>query len=249
MDHTGQLHIIDIHTHILPGIDDGSDSWEESLAMLQTAYESGVRAIIATPHFLPWEEKHNTDKVCSLCDELMRRAKDELNISIPVYPGQELYCYGGLPGDLDQKKALTLAGTRNVLIEFSEDVRFEEVYRSVTELGRSGYRPVIAHFERFVCLRERGRIRQIKEAGAGIQSNIHAVLHERQKSFFGYRWLKKQYEQQAVDYIGSDMHNTSSRPPIMQKDLEWFERNLDGEYLERVMERNAGEMVERSPDS
>lgn len=235
--------IIDIHSHILPGIDDGSDSWDESLQMLKIAYEGGVRALIATPHFLPWEEEHNTARVRGLCGELMERAKKELDIEIPVYPGQELYYYGGLPADLDKGRALTLAGTRNVLIEFAESVRFEEIKRAVTELGRSGYRPVIAHFERFACLREKGRVGQIKEAGAAIQSNIHAVLHERKRSFSGYRWLKRQYERQLIDYTGSDMHNASTRPPVRQQDIVWYKKHLPEGYFRGVMGENAWEII------
>lgn len=232
-DHHSNMNICDIHTHLLPGIDDGSDSWEETMEMVRAAYAGGVRTIIATPHFLPWEEEHNTGKVRPLCEELAGRIRAEQDIHMEIYPGQELYYYGGLTDDLDSGRALTLAGTRNVLIEFAEAVSFDAMQMAVIRLTRGGYRPVIAHFERFACLRERGRVGQIRELGAGIQSNIHAV-QLRENRF----WLKRQYRAGAVDYIGSDMHNTKSRPPVMPQDLVWYERHLSEDYLRQVMSGN-----------
>lgn len=232
------LNICDIHTHLLPGIDDGSDSWEETMEMVRTAYVGGVRMIIATPHFLPWEKEHNTMKVRPLCEELSRRIQAVQDIQMEVYPGQELYYYGGLVDDLDSGRALALGSTRNVLIEFSEDVSFDAMQKAVIRLTRSGYRPVIAHFERFGCLREKGRVAQIRELGAGIQSNIHAV-QLRENRF----WLKRQYRARSVDYIGSDMHNTESRPPIILEDLVWYGRHLPQEYLRQVMSENGRKLL------
>lgn len=237
---TTNLNICDIHSHLLPGIDDGSDSWAETMEMVLSAYQSGVRTIIATPHFLPWEEKHNTDQVLPLCEELARRSREELGIAISVYPGQELYYYGGLLEDLDSGRALTLGGTRNVLVEFAPDIPFDEIRRAVIVLTRGGYQPILAHFERFFCLRKKGRVREIKDLGAAIQSNIRSMhvrgLFDRGRA--DYIWLRRQYENRLVDYIGSDMHNMTTRPPITPEDRMWYEENLAPDYLRQVMSEN-----------
>lgn len=63
------MHICDIHSHILPGIDDGSPDWETTLVMLKDAWKAGVREIIATPHYLPWQKHPIAQKVPALCQE------------------------------------------------------------------------------------------------------------------------------------------------------------------------------------
>lgn len=228
--------IWDTHSHCLPGIDDGSRNWDMTMQMLQVSWESGVRTVIATPHYLPWRDPVPAQKIRGLCEEAMERAGKELGIGIRILPGAELYYYNGIIEDLREGRALTLAGTRTVLVEFSEKVPWSELHAGLVQLRRSGYRPVLAHAERFGCLRKNGHFEEILEEGVYIQSNIQEV----ETGLFNDlgRWVRKQYRERTIHFIGSDMHNLSSRPPISRAQLAWFEKKVDDGYRRELFAEN-----------
>lgn len=92
--------ICDIHTHILPGIDDGASDWEMSLAMVKAAAGAKVGMIIATPHYLPWKSDNHTEQIEPLCRELMYRSKKFLDTDITILPGQEIFYHQDLLEEL-----------------------------------------------------------------------------------------------------------------------------------------------------
>ena len=142
--------MVDIHSHIYPGIDDGSPSMESSLMMLMMAADSGVTDIVATPHCnIPdeYDNYHNEDWVYGF-QELQERAA-AMHIPIRIHPGQEVY---GTDGVVDMLRAGRLIGineTRRVLIEFSFAEEPIRIYHWLHELLRAGYQPIVAHPERY----------------------------------------------------------------------------------------------------
>ena len=137
-------HLWDIHTHVLPGIDDGAKNWDMALAMLKSSRDAGVSHVIATPHFLPWKENVSPQKIRELCEEAMQRCR-EAGIEMQVYPGNELYYYADILKDLAEGRASTLAGSRYALVEFAEDIRFSELLHAAMQFKRSPYRLIAAH--------------------------------------------------------------------------------------------------------
>ena len=113
--------ICDIHCHILPGIDDGSRNWDMTLQMVQQSWDAGVRTMIATPHYLPWHERLKGETVLSLVEEARQKVASELGVEMTILAGEELYYHSGLMEELQQGKALTMAGSRYILLEFAED--------------------------------------------------------------------------------------------------------------------------------
>lgn len=229
--------IWDIHSHCLPGIDDGSRSWEMTLQMLQASWDSGVRTVVATPHYLPW--RHHplpADTVRELCAEACRRCREELGIGMRVLPGEELYYHSGIVEDLREGKALTLAGTRTVLVEFSERVPWSELHAGLIQLKRSGYRPILAHAERYGCLRKGGHFEEIVGDGILIQSNIQEV----EGGLFDdmARWVRKQYRDRKIHFTASDMHDLERRPPMTRQQLSWFEKKVDPQYRAKLFGGN-----------
>ena len=148
---TDQLEMIDIHAHILPGIDDGARNWEETGHLLEAAWAQGVRHIIATPHFSRKTDMEQLRQLKAGVRELAHRKGLELEISL----GQELRYFEELPLYLEQGRALTLAESRYALVEFKPGDGFQTIRRAVRELVQSGFIPVLAHAERYLCLRER----------------------------------------------------------------------------------------------
>ena len=104
--------ICDIHCHILPGIDDGPRNWDMTLQMVQQSWDAGVRTMIATPHYLPWHERLKGETVLSLVEEARQKVASELGVEMTILTGEELYYHSGLMEELQQGKALTMAGSR-----------------------------------------------------------------------------------------------------------------------------------------
>lgn len=109
--------IIDIHAHILPGIDDGAKNWDESRKMLEKAYGEGIRHIIATPHY---SRRGLTPHIYELAERLQDKAR-EIAPDFGTGLGQETFFHEGLVENLKMGKALTLEGSRYVLVEFEPD--------------------------------------------------------------------------------------------------------------------------------
>ena len=142
--------MIDLHTHVLPGIDDGSQSMDMSLEMLSLATESGVDTLVTTPHCnIPGEYENYVDDELAQLWDILNEEKERLEIPIRLCKGMEIYATPELPELLQEKRLWTLNDTSYFLVEFAfdEDPDFcWFILRACVELG---YQPIIAHPERY----------------------------------------------------------------------------------------------------
>ena len=140
--------MIDIHSHILPGLDDGSGSLAESLAMARMAVDSGIRAMVATPHCMG-------DRAEEVLESwrLLKQALEENQIPLRLYPGMEIYGTADTLRLLKAGKLLTLNNSRYPLVEFGFHGDGSKETALLRELCEAGYCPVVAHPERYVCVR------------------------------------------------------------------------------------------------
>ena len=170
--------MIDIHIHILPGLDDGAESWEEALEMAELTVESGVRVIAATPHAnLPGQTKDMEADVCQERLEAFRRLLKKEKIPLTVCRGMELFCSENLPERLKKKRLWTLNGTRYCLVEFGLDTEAYPVYQMIIRLQGMGFWPVIAHPERYQCIqRVTAHAYEWYQMGAVLQINQGSLL-------------------------------------------------------------------------
>ncbi len=232
---------IDIHTHILPGIDDGAGDWEECLEMLVRSAECGVSAVIATPHYIPWEDCTDARHLVELCRKAMEKLYEKHGISMDIYPGHEIYYSLEVIDKLKSGEALTLAGSRYVLVEFEPTVSYQLVYKAVKDFQDAHYIPILAHVERYQCLRKTGRLKELKALGALFQMNIRTV----QRGFFdaNTRWAKKSLRQGMIDFLASDMHNMTNRPPMTVENLTWVQKKLKTTYQRRLLCYNGRDIL------
>ncbi|MBS6180954.1 MAG: hypothetical protein KH921_09230 [Erysipelotrichaceae bacterium] len=234
--------LYDIHTHLLPGVDDGAKDWDSCLKMIEKSWNSGVRNIIATPHYLPWEKENTSGQIAKLCREAEQKAKTELGREMRIFPGQELYFHIELAEKLERGEILTLAGSRYVLVEFGTDTPFSALYHGINRICRAQYRPILAHVERYGCLRKGDRMEEAALAGALFQMNLEAF----QGGFLDEtsRWAKRQLLNRRIDFIASDMHNLSGRPPMDREKFVWTEKKLDKEYQKELLHSNAQQICQ-----
>ena len=155
--------MIDIHSHILPGVDDGASSMKESLHMLSMARRQGITDVFATSHYSKAFPNRDPEKLRRLRDELMSRAnrpvkgpdgKIKRRQPIRIWTGQEIFYSNSVIRLLEEGKLLTLADSNYVLVEFMPSVPYSEICTAVRNLSRAGYAPVVAHAERYRCLRK-----------------------------------------------------------------------------------------------
>lgn len=232
---------VDIHSHVLPGVDDGARDWDMCLEMLKRSAECGVEALIATPHYIPFRPGTPAEKIQELCQEAMEKLYRKMGIAMDIYAGHEIYYSVGVIDRLKKGEALTLAGSRCVLVEFKPNVPYVIISQAVKEFRAEGYVPVIAHVERYLCLQRAGRIEELEEGGALFQMNVEAF----QGGIFDgeSRWAKKLLLDESIDFLASDMHNLSRRPPISEEQLIWLRKRLSPEYQEKLLGDNAKHLL------
>ena len=193
--------MIDIHNHILYGVDDGSKDLDMSLAMLKEEMEQGVSTIYLTPH------QNQQTLTGPLLKERYQSFLEELKekgIDMDIRLGAEIYYYPGLKQDLLSGKALTMDESKYVLVEFSTRTE-TNVSEIVYELVVAGFTPIIAHIERYSYLKKEDYF-DIKEAGGLIQINSSSFSH-----FSSRGLIKYLLKNDLVDYVATDAHDNSRR--------------------------------------
>lgn len=231
-----QQGIIDVHAHIIPGVDDGSRTMGETVRLLKLAAKQGITAVIATPHY-------SRRSVLRGIPEWAAWIQEEMQKSCPgfrVFPGQETFYHRELPDRLHAGEATTLAGGRYVLVEFDPLVPYQELYQGIRSILTGGYLPVLAHIERYACLRKEGT-QELLSCGCKLQMNYGSL----QGNLFSHEvhWCRKQIKQETVHFLGTDMHRINYRPPQITEAVKWLENHVSPDYAARITRENALRMI------
>ncbi len=227
---------IDIHSHILPGIDDGAADMTEALAMAEAAYSEGIRAIIATPHY----GVMNPDFDRSKAEQVFRETYSEIKKRWPdmlMVLGNEVFYSSSCIEALQTGKAMTLSNTNYVLVEFYPDVSFREIEIGMRNLLNAGYIPVLAHIERYMCLeKELDLVDELIEMGVYIQVNGRSFLRKR----FDRRgsWCRTLLKNGMIHFVATDSHNDGSRRPVMEAVVEKMCSIADEDEVYDIVFRN-----------
>lgn len=230
---------VDIHSHILPGLDDGAESMTETLGMLRLASREGITHIIATPHYKAGRYPADAERLCAVLERVRRRAEEE-EIPVALYAGNEIFYHSELEDRLDRGRLCTLNGTAYVLIEFSPLTEYVYLRNAAESLLGMGYLPVLAHVERCQCLyRDEECVAELRTLGCGIQVNTDSILCRNgwKTGIFVHRLLKNQL----VDYLGTDAHNITDRRPVMAKCADLLHARYGSDYADRVLYGNAAD--------
>lgn len=232
---------IDIHSHILPGIDDGAKDIEQTKIMLNIAYKEGIRTIIATPHF----NQSKGDKPFIQLKEYFEKVKNELKVFMPqmeIKLGCEIY-YTNDTIDLLNKKILqTMAGSRYVLIEFNPFAEYNQILNGLQILLFNGYKPILAHVERYYCLiKDMNKVEQLHRMGCYIQANASDIIGENGILF--RRPIKKLLKYNLIDFIATDSHSDKIRKPKIKKCAEYIKKKFGKEYVKRILTENPNKVL------
>lgn len=227
---------LDIHSHILPEVDDGSRGMDETLKMLQAAYEEGVRIIIATPHYIPGRHNKSVDNLNQIYHQVCVQAEKSIP-NIKILLGNEIYFKESAVEDVKRGRALTLAGTDYVLVEFRMTSEIKDIFRAVRLFSEAGYRPVIAHMERYGCLyKKENTIHELIDAGAYIQINAESFMGGILDRNAAY--CRRLLEFGMVHFLGSDCHDLTSRRPQMRTPLASLKKDMYAQQIQKIMSTN-----------
>jgi protein-tyrosine phosphatase len=228
---------IDIHAHILPGLDDGSKSMEQSIAMLRTAYSQGITSIVATPHNMPGKGCPPVSIVTDKVNELNMTA-DSIGIPVKIYTGTEYYFRQEILELFQKEEAITLGNSDCVLVEFEPMV--ERIYfrNALRDILATAYIPVIAHVERYAkIMQDASILKELKKMGVLIQVNTSSVTGD--NGFAIKRNVRKLLKEQLVDFVGTDAHSDGHRAPLMDKCARLLCQKYDTAYADALLFENA----------
>jgi len=207
--------MIDIHTHILPDIDDGPETLDECIEMLQKAQTDGIHALIATPHTLNGIYSCTPEMVTQGIEHLSAQIKKN-NFSMTVYPGMEIHICDDLHTQIENNSLISLNNTRYVLIELPAPLIPPQFKDVVFQLRLKGYYPILAHPERNFAVQKHPEILyDFIEWGVFMQVTAASVT-----GFFGERikkLCKRMLQNRLVHFLASDAHSSDSRPPVLSE--------------------------------
>lgn len=231
---------IDIHSHIIPGIDDGSKDIQETREMLETAYNKGTRIIIATPHCK--RGKIITDiKIIEEKLELVRDLAKEIGDDFEIFLGSEIFGNVGVSDSLNDK-IITMANSKYVLIEFFPKEEYSVIRDVLYEFQSKGYIPILAHVERYENLiKDFEKIKDLSEMGVYFQVNASSLV--KFKSFKLKSFIKKLIAHNLIHFVASDAHNASNRHANLQECAIYIKKKYGDLYMEELLINNPKQIL------
>ena len=235
--------MIDIHIHMIPGVDDGSRSLEMSLAMARMAYETGVDHMIVTPHSYPGMYENYAGERMELKYRSLKEAIKAQGIPLRIYRGMEIFGTEDTVEMLKEKKVWTLNHTRYILIEFGFHEEADYVSGILADCAKEGYKPIVAHPARYSFVQQDPQlIYEWVDKGYGIQLNKDSILGANGKRCQDCALSLLRHG--LVHCVASDAHRMGWREPNMDTVTDALEREFGEEYTYMLLEENPGRILD-----
>lgn len=203
--------MIDFHTHILPNIDDGARSIEETIALVEEARKAGFEAIISTSHYMEGYYETNVPEREMWINVIYQKLQEE-KVDMQLYLGNEIYLSENIVSLLEEGKASTINDTSYILFEMPLNIEPLNLYNVVYEMLQHKLVPILAHPERYTFIQNSPEIvGELIEKGVLMQCNYASIL-----AYYGKRAqviIKKLLENNMVHFLGSDVHRANTIYP------------------------------------
>ena len=239
--------MIDIHTHILPGVDDGAENFDEAFDMAVMAARCGVQALVATPHsnhdvgFVNYESDSLAERFVKL-----RSMLQEEKVPIQIYRGMEILASTDVVEKIARGKLLTLNRTRYALVEFAFDEEPWWIEAILKELLDAGYLPIIAHPERYFCVQEEPNyLYDWRKMGAFAQMNKESVLGRLGRHAANTAQVLLKYN--LINCLASDAHHAYARTTDMTALMRYMDEHFPMGYRDLLMRDNPRAILEGKP--
>lgn len=232
--------MIDIHNHIIFGLDDGAQTFEQTIDMVEMAYKDGIRAFIATPHY-----NRSFQYSMQLMEQNFTIVKDYFEkkySEMKFYIGNECSLDENLSNDLVSQECKTLAGSYFVLIELSYLAPFSMEKRMLSDIIFKGYRPIIAHCERLI--EEKAdfmKIEKLEDLGCYFQVNASFFTSPQKR--WKAKGILKCMENRTINFVSSDAHDPVYRKAVLGEAYQIVEKKIGKEIADEVFNLNAKHII------
>lgn len=223
----------DLHTHILPGIDDGAENADESIAMLKMERDQGVKTVVLTPHFYRDREnprrflRRRQEAALELAKKLRELSDEERNSLPKLVLGAEVAWWPDMD-EWDDLSKLCIGETKNLLLELPftpwNGRMIDQIYNLA---GRTGIRPVFAHLERYLKIQPPELIDEVLDLGFPIQIGTDALVHSLRRG-----GVMKLLKDGKGNLIASDCHDNKKRAPNLKEAMRFISRKLGADIAE-----------------
>ena len=228
--------MIDMHCHIIPGVDDGAENGEVMKRLLRAEYEDGVRTVILTPHYRKGMFEADTEAVIKQAIRVKETAM-ALADDLEVYLGCEYHANNDMIEELNRNECYRMNGGRYVLVEFSSGHSYMKVRNWIYQLITSGYKPIVAHVERYPMVTDKmEKLEELVRLGAKLQVSSGAILGEHG---FSAKWIsRKLLKRRMIHFIGSDAHDTEDRTPNLGACAAYVAKKMGEAYAKEIFIEN-----------
>lgn len=234
--------MIDLHTHILPGLDDGSKNLAESLSMAQVASDDGIHTIVATPHVLQGVFDNDKNKILLAVTQLNQTLQEQ-NIAVHILPGAEYYLEADIPLKLSQGELLTINNNgRYLLVELPSAFIPEYTAQVLYEIQLQGVTPIIAHPERNAGFSRRPDILQ-EMISRGVLAQVTSAsitgLFGKKVKRTAFSFLRRGL----VHLVSSDAHSSRGRAPLLSQAQKEIEKHHGSHIAQLLVIQNPGSII------
>ena len=228
--------IADIHCHLLPYVDDGAQDRYEAMELLKMQFRQGVRIICFTPHLRKGMFETPDDEIIEQYEILYEQAAKVFKGRLKLCLSREYYCDSSFIQHLESEEIIPIGHGGYLLMEFSRRYTKQQFFEYVQMVIDHGYRPLIAHVERYPEMQDLQSIQQLIKMGAKIQVNAGSIL--RREGLKQSLWVKKLIKEGLVHVVASDAHDTQSRPPELGKVAKYLKNKLGEEEANKLLWEN-----------
>lgn len=232
--------ICDIHSHIIPFVDDGASDFNMAIDILKTAYKQGVRNIVCSSH-----NGFNTNEYFRNFEILKNKVKNE-NIDINLYSGCEIYCSEcsifNIKKGLNDGSIPTINNTKHILVEFNPYEKASNILEYCYILRLCGYIPIIAHTERHFGFYENYEyIHALQKIGCLFQINAYSICDCSDENIRNFS--RNLLRNHIITFVGSDVHRTTHRSYMIKNGIDYIYKYFDVEYADNICFKNAKNML------
>ena len=245
--YTGLLyreHAVDIHSHVMVGVDDGAETMDEAMELLRLDWEEGIRVVFATPHYGIENGYAPENNDVWFGFNKLSEAASEAVPGMRIDFGSEWYCAEDIVNRIRNHEAWPLMPSDWYMVEFLEWGEMTEpadvMLRRLKTMRENGIKTILAHPERYQAIQQDWDLaKRIRDLDVLLQVNAYDLFLNRKEAICNLaQWLAKE---ELISFIGSDMHGTrpGKRTPRMKEGIRWLYENVDYEYANDIVRRNA----------
>lgn len=229
--------MIDFHSHIVYGVDDGSETLENSLKIIKYAEKAGFHSIILTPHYMKNYYEIPANEISDRINILRKKCEEE-NIDVNLYQANELYITNNITDLLNEDIASTINCSKYVLFELPMNEEPMNLLEVIYKLVENGNIPIIAHPERYSFVQKNpNKLLELMEHGVLFQSNYGSIIGQYGKDV--EKTVKLLIKNNFISFLGTDVHKTGTIYTKMDEIYEELEKIIPEEIIEDLVENNA----------